>query len=303
MRVWLEPEQVRALLQRDGQSDGLRAAMAQALVDLHLGRAGAPPRIAAVAPDGLLAAMPGAVSGMLGAKLVSVFPHNPARGLPGHQALLALFDASTGTPVAVMDATALTATRTGAVSAAATEALARPQARVLAILGTGVQALAHFEAVRRVRRFEEIRIGGRSPEKVRTLASACGATAAAGFEAAVRGADVICACTHAPEPILQRAWLRPGAHVNSVGIGGCELDPETIRAGLLVVETRAAFAPFPAGAYELQGLDATLGVELGAVLSGAHPGRTSEDQITVFKCVGHAVEDVAAAAWLLRQAP
>ncbi|MGH9476473.1 MAG: ornithine cyclodeaminase family protein [Terriglobales bacterium] len=296
MRVWLDPEEVRARL----EPEGLRAAMAQALVDLHLGRAHAPARIAVQAPEGLLAAMPGAASGMLGAKLVSVFPRNPSRGLPGHQALLALFDAATGTPVAVMDATALTAARTGAVSAVATEQLSRQDARVLAILGTGVQAQAHWEAVRRVRRFAEVRVAGRNAGRVHALAQAWDALPAPSFETAVRGADVICACTHALHPILQRVWLSAGAHVNSVGIGGCELDRETVTAGLLTVETRGAFAPFPAGAYELQGLDPDLGIELGAVLAGRHPGRASAQQITVFKCVGHAVEDVAAAAWLVR---
>ncbi|HET9785252.1 MAG TPA: NAD(P)-binding domain-containing protein, partial [Terriglobales bacterium] len=199
----------------------------------------------------------------------------------------------------VLDATLLTAERTAAVSAAATEALARVDARVLTVVGTGVQAEAHMRAVRRVRRFREIRLAGRNPERVRKLANAWGATAAPGIEAAVRGADVICACTHAATPVLRRAWLAPGAHVNSVGIGGCELDRETVTAGLLTVEASTAFAPFPAGAHELQGLPAESGVAIGAVLTGAHPGRSADTQITVFKCVGHAVEDVAAGAWLL----
>ncbi|MGH9483624.1 MAG: ornithine cyclodeaminase family protein [Terriglobales bacterium] len=299
MEFWTA-EQVRARL-AGGALDGLRAAMAQALIDLHTGCASAPPRIAVHAPGGLLAAMPGTASGMLGAKLVSVFPQNAARGLPGHQALLALFDAATGTPVAILDATDLTAARTGAVSAVATDALARREARVLAILGTGVQAEAHCQAVRRVRAFREVRVAGRTLPHTAACALAWGARAMPDFEAAVRGADVICACTHASEPIVQRAWLAPGAHVNSVGIGGCEIDSETVTAGLLAVESLGSFAPFPAGAYELQNLDPARGVELGAILAGGHPGRSDERQITVFKSVGHAVEDVAAAAWLTRQ--
>lgn len=295
MHVWLNPADIQSRL----DLDGLRGAMTQALADLYTGRASAPARVAVHAPQGLLAAMPGQASGLLGAKLVSVFPENSAYGLPGHQALLALFDAGTGTPVAILDATLLTAERTAAVSAAATGALARQDARVLAVLGTGVQAEAHVRAVRRVRRFSEVRLAGRNPDRVRSLAPAWNATAAAGIEAAVRGADVVCACTHAATPVLQRAWLKPGAHVNSVGIGGCELDHGTVTAGLLAVETATAFAPFPAGAYELQGLDPASGVAIGAIFTGDHPGRTSEDQITVFKCVGHAVEDVAAGAWLL----
>lgn len=298
MQIWLDSERV---VERLRDTDGLRAAMAAALIDLHSGRASAPARIAAHSPAGLLAAMPGAARGMLGAKLVSVFPHNPERGLPGHQALIALFDAETGTPVALLEATALTAARTGAVSAAATDALARKQARVLAILGTGVQAQAHWEAVRRVRAFQEIRVAGRTAAHVQTRAAEWGACAMESFEAAVRGADVVCACTHADEPVVRREWIQPGTHVNSVGIGGGEIDRATVEAGLLTVESRAAFAPFPAGAYELQGMDPASGIELGAILAGEHAGRTDAAQITVFKSVGHAVEDVAAAAWLLGQ--
>ncbi|MGH9467171.1 MAG: ornithine cyclodeaminase family protein [Terriglobales bacterium] len=297
IKVWLEAEEVRAGL----DPDGLRAAMARVLEDLYRGRAHAPARIAVTAPEGLLAAMPGYADGMVGAKLVSVYAGNPARGLPGHQALLALFDAATGTPVAIMDGTALTAARTAAVTAVATDALARSGARVLAILGTGVQAEAHGAAVQRVRKFGEIRVAGRNRARAAELAAAWGGRAAESFEGAIRGADVICACTHAAEPIVQRAWLAPGAHVNSVGIGGCELDAATIAAGLLTVESKGAFAPFPAGAYELQGVDAARGVEIGAILAGEHPGRSGDDQITVFKSVGHAVEDVAAGAWFYRR--
>lgn len=274
--------------------------MAQALMDLSGGRASAPPRVAAHAGDGLLAAMPGYASGVLGAKLVTVFPGNAARGLPGHQALIALFDGATGTPIAILDGELLTAARTAAVSAVATRALARPHSRVLAILGTGVQAAAHLQALPLAGEFSEIRVAGRSANRAAALAAAHGAIAAPSFEAAVRGADVVCCCTHAAEPILERAWLEPGAHVNSVGIGGCVLGRDTILAGFLAVESVTAFDPFPAGAYELQGLDPALGVELGAILAGQAPGRTAAGQITVFKSVGHAVEDVAATLWVWR---
>ncbi|MGH9482023.1 MAG: hypothetical protein ACRD1L_08000, partial [Terriglobales bacterium] len=168
-------------------------------------------------------------------------------------------------------------------------------------LGTGVQAHAHWRAVRRVRPFAEVRVAGRTPAHVRARAQAWGATACESFEAAVRGAGVVCACTHAADPIVRREWLAPGAHVNSVGIGGRELDPGTIAAGLLVVEAATAFAPFPTGAFELQEVDARRGVELGAILAGHHPGRRSPDEITVFKSVGHAVEDVAVAHWVFEQ--
>jgi alanine dehydrogenase len=136
------------------------------------------------------------------------------------------------------------------------------------------------------------------------LAKEIGATAVDSFEEAVRGADVICCCTHASEPILRREWLAPGAHVCSVGASqeGPELDAETVAAGLLCVESRVAFEPPPAGAFELRGLDARQAVELGEVLSGTRAGRTSDDQITVYKSMGHAVEDAAAAALVLEAA-
>ncbi|MGH9392626.1 MAG: ornithine cyclodeaminase family protein [Terriglobales bacterium] len=286
---WLEPA-------------GLESVMREALMALSSGRAAAPPRIAARSPLGLLAAMPGHAAGVLGAKLVTVFPGNGARGLPGHQALIALFDEDTGEPLALLDGTAITAWRTAAVSAAATRALARRQSRVLAILGTGVQAEAHARALRMVFPFTEVRVAGRTPARVEQCAAAWGARAAPSFEAAVRGADVICACTHAAEPVVRREWLAPGAHVNSIGIGGCELDRGTLTAGLLAVEAVTAFEPFPIGAYDLQGMDASSGVELGAILAGVAAGRAGEEQITAFKSVGHAVEDVAAAAWVWQRA-
>jgi alanine dehydrogenase len=298
MKLLLEATEVRRWL----NPDGLIEVMARTLMDVSAGRAHAPARIAVHAPDGLLAAMPGYAEGVLGAKLVTVFPGNASRGLEGHQALIALFDTSTGAPLALLDGTAITAARTAAVSALATRALARPEARVLAVLGTGVQAAAHLEAVPRVRSFTEIRVAGRSRARAAELAARHGAVATENFESAVRGADVICACTHASEPILRRAWLGPGAHVTSVGIGGCELDHETILAGLLAVESLGAFAPFPSGAYELQGLPPERGAELGAILAGSAPGRQSPEQITVFKSVGQAVEDVAAAAWVTSRA-
>jgi alanine dehydrogenase len=279
--------------------DTLIAALAAALADLSAGRAEGPPRIAVRSPAGLLAAMPGRAAGLLGAKLVTVFPDNHARGLPGHQAVVALFDANTGALRALVDGAAITAARTAAVSAVATRLLARRDARVLAILGTSVQADAHARIVRRVRDFAEVRLAGRRPERARACAAACNALPFDTIEAAVRGADVVCCCTHAAEPVLRRAWLAPGAHVNSVGIGGHELDRDTLLAGRLAVETRAAFLPFPSGAFELQGLDPAAAVELGELLAGARPGRADDAQITVFKSVGHAVEDIAAAALLL----
>jgi len=272
----------------------------RAFIELSAGRASVPPRVAAFTPDGFLAAMPGYVDGVLAAKLVALFPEAE----PSHQALIAVFDPKTGTPLAVMDGTHITAARTGASSAVATRAVARDDARVLTILGAGVQGRSHLDAVRLVRDFEEVRIASRTFEHAQALAEEHGATAVESFEEAVRGADVVCCCTHASEPILRREWLSPGMHVTSVGaaLDGPELDPETVRAGLLCVESRVAFEPPPAGSFELQGLDPNDAVELGEVLAGTRPGRADEEQITVYKSMGHAVEDAAAAALVLERA-
>ncbi|MET0562192.1 MAG: ornithine cyclodeaminase family protein [Gaiellaceae bacterium] len=291
----LAREQVEALLDVDLLLDRLE----RAFVELSAGRASVPPRVAAFAPDGFLAAMPGYIDGVLEAKLVSVFPGHE----PSHEALIAVFDAETGTPRAVMDGTHLTAVRTGASSAVATRALAREDARVLAVLGAGVQGWSHLDAVRRVRDFDEVRVASRTHEHAEALAAETGATAVESFEDAVRGADVVCCCTHAGSPVLRRDWLDPGTHVCSVGVGdGPELDKATVNAGLLVVESSAAFEPFPAGAHELSGLDPSIAVELGQILSGDRPGRSGDEQITVYKSMGHAVEDAAAAALVLERA-
>ena len=280
--------------------DLLLERLEPAFIELSAGRASVPPRVAAFTPQGLLAAMPGYVNGVLAAKLVALFPGHD----PSHQALIAVFDAETGTPQAVMDGTHITAVRTGASSAVATRALAREDARVLAVLGAGVQGRSHIDAVRRVRDFDEVRVASRTFEHAEALGREDGAVAVGSFEEAVRGADVVCCCTHASEPILLREWLSPGTHVCSVGASqeGPELNRETVTAGLLCVESRVAFEPPPAGAFELQGLDPSEALELGEVLAGTKPGRASDDQITVYKSMGHAVEDAAAAALVLERA-
>jgi ornithine cyclodeaminase/alanine dehydrogenase-like protein (mu-crystallin family) len=292
--------QVRELL----DVDLLLEALERAFTELSAGRASVPPRIAASTERGLLAAMPGYANGVLEAKLVSVFPDNHAAGLPSHQATIAVFDDETGTPLALMDGTEITAARTGASSAVSTRALARDDARVLAVLGAGVQGRSHIEAARRARDFDEIRVASRNAEHASALAEEVGGVAFDSFEEAVRGADVVCACTDASEPVLSAEWLGPGTHVTSVGASreGPELDRATLTAGLLVVESRVAFEPYPAGAHELQGLDPESAVELGEVLAGTREGRTSPEQITVYKSMGHAVEDAAAAGLVYRRA-
>lgn len=283
--LFLSQDDVRRLLDLDELID----ALADAFAEVSAGTASVPPRVAAFVPDkGLLAAMPGYAAGVLETKLVSVFPGTA----PSHEALIALFDAATGTPLAVMDGTYITATRTAAASALSTRLLARDDARVLAILGSGVQARSHLDAVTRVRDFDEVRVAGRSRER----AEALGVTVARSFEAAVREADVVCACTDASSPVVRRTWLASGTHVTSVGASqdGPELDEATVRAGVLAVESRVAFEPYPSGAHELQGLDPASAVELGELVAGTRPGRRSDEELTVYKSMGHAAEDAAA---------
>ena len=296
--ILLRREEVRALLDPEALID----AVATALVDVSAGTASVPPRIAALTPLGLLGAMVGYVPslGVLAAKLVAVFPQNA--GMPTHRALIAVFDPRTGTPVAVLDGEEITAQRTAAASALATRLLAREDAAVLAVVGTGVQAASHARYVARVRRFRTVLVAGRDPAKAAKLAAEIGGQPTA-IEEAVRSADVICATTHAREPVVRMRWVRPGTHVNSVGLNpqGQELDG--IGGALLAVESRAsAFAAPPAGANELRGIAPETAVELGALVSGSSPGRTSREQVTAYKSVGIAAEDAAAAALVLRRA-
>jgi len=294
--LYLSRADVERLLDVDAMLD----ALGKALVIFSSGITSVPPRAGArVGERGLLGTMPGYVPGVaLEVKLVSVFPGNHHHGLPSHQGVIMVFDEDTGAPLALMDGTYITAIRTGGTAAVAARLLARDDASVLAILGAGVQGGSHLETFPRIRDFKEIRIASRDQDKARALAARHPSAVVVGsFEAAVRGADVIACCTDAREPILRREWLKPGAHVSSVGgTWGPELDAATIAAGRVFVEWRgAATNPPPAGAAELQGLDAGGITEVGEVLAGTKPGRLSRDEITIYKSTGHAVEDAAAA--------
>jgi alanine dehydrogenase len=301
--ILISRQEVEELLDLDALVD----ALADAHRELSEGKASMPPRIAAFAErNGLLGAMPAYLpSAGLACKLVSLFPENRDRHT--HQALIAVFDQTNGTPVALMDGTYITATRTAAGSALATRLLAREDARVLAILGAGVQARTHADAMRRVRDFGEIRIAARDAARAAELARELGAEAAGSFEEAVRGADVVAATTHAIEPIVLREWLAPGAHVNSVGAnpaGRGEVDSAIVRdASVLAVEFReSTLAPPPAGASEFREGAPPNVVELGELVAGTRPGRASLEEITLYKSVGVAVQDAAAAALVLAAA-
>ncbi len=301
-------------------------AVAREMADLSAGRTSMPPRAVAVVqepdrpPRGGLAAMPTYLpsAGVLAAKLVAVFPGNAQAGLPTHEALIAVFDATTGRPTALLDGTYITAARTAAGSALATRLLARADAAVLAILGTGAQARMHARLMLRERSWAEVRIAGRDATRAAALPAELSAelgvpiVARGSIREALKDADVACATTSAPEPEVRREWLLDGTHVNSVGFSqhGPEVDAATVAEALLVVESRAvALAPFPIGPHDLRGplRDGIIGpdhihAEIGELVLGRQVGRTSPRQITLYKSVGVAVQDAAAAALVLASA-
>src|SRR5579885_2599160 len=297
----------KAEVQRLLDPDMLLDALAASFKALSSGQVDAPNRIGVSVPDtGFLLSMTAYQPGQeIAIKLVSVFHDNLRLGIPTHQALICLFDPQTGTPLAFMDGTHITALRTAGAAALSTRLLARTDTRVLAIIGAGVQGQAHLTMLPRVRPFSEIRIASRYFAHAEQLAASDGrARAVASAEEAVRGADVVCLCTDASEPVISADWLTPGMHITSVGYSppGGELDPEAIKQGRLFVETRLAFAPPPAGCGELTGLDPNIGTELGEVLQDQKPGRQSNDQITIYKAMGHACEDMAAASLIDQRA-
>jgi len=283
----LSQADVVAVLDMGELIDAVEAAM----VELSDGRVSMPARVAAVVEErgAILGVMPAYLptSGALTTKLVSVFPQNQDR--PSHQALICCFDPTNGTPVAVMDGTRITAMRTAAGSAVATRALARRDARRAAVIGTGVQSGSHVEAMR-ILGYDVVVAGRSTPTSV---------------EDAVRNADIVCLTTHADAPVIRREWLRSGAHVNSVGYntagGSGEVDRATVDDAYVVIESRTStFAPPPSGAVELRHLDDA--VEIGEIVAGRAPARTSDDQLTLYKSVGVAVQDAAAALLVLDRA-
>jgi alanine dehydrogenase len=287
--------------------DALIDAVAVAMADLSAGRASMPPRIAATVPAGVLATMPAYCPslGVLATKLLTVYPGNVDH--PVHQALIATFDAATGVPTALMDGDAITALRTAAGSALSTRLFAPPDAEVLAVIGTGPVSNAHARLVPTVRPFREIRLAGRDPAKVgalgRDLAAYGVDVRPCTIDAALDGADVICTATSTVSPIIRH--IPDGAHVASVGYvpHGREVELTVYGDALVVVEHRAtALLPYPVGsndvieAVERGILDPSSIVELGEPVEGHHAGRT------LYKSVGVAIQDAAAAAVVLAAA-
>jgi alanine dehydrogenase len=293
--------------------------MAEALAALTRGNVTMPLRTIVWLPErhGLLVSMPVALEpeGMAAFKLLTVFPENRAAGIESHQGAVLLFELEHGRLLSILDATSITAIRTAAVSGVATRLLAREDASDLAILGSGTQAGTHLEAMRAVRSIRRVRVWSRSSDNARRFAERASARHGVEVEpcdtaeAAVTGADLICTTTASREPVLRGEWLAPGAHVNAVGAVGAdarELDTEAIRRSRLVVDRRESAAN-EAGEFVLAKAEGAIGDdhivgELGELVTGAVPGRTSPEEITVFRSLGIAVEDLAAAQAIHRRA-
>lgn len=240
-----------------------------------------------------------------GLKTITLFPSNPARGLDMHQGFVALFDGETGQVRGILSTSAITAIRTAAVSGLATRLLARPGARSVAIIGAGVQGKAHVDAMRAAREFESIVGYSRTPGRV---AAELGVDEVASAEEAVRGADVVVTATSSKEPVLRREWLRPGTHVNAVGAiaPARELDVDTIRDAALFVDLRES-ALNESAEYLVAAEEGAVGpdhirAEIGELVIGTGEGRRNEDELTVFKSLGLAVEDLVAADYVLGRA-
>jgi ornithine cyclodeaminase len=329
--IWPEAEPSEVLLlsgadlQRALERDALIAAMREAMRAYSTGAAVVPLRTVMRLPGlptdevRVLAAMPGhldtSTEEALGAKLVSVYPANPAHGLESHYGLVVLFEPGTGRPQAVMDGTFITTARTAAVSAVSVDLLARPDAAALAVVGSGVQARAHLWALVGVRQFREARVCSRNPEHARTLAASAAphlpfpVTAVESAEAACRDADVIVTATSAAEPVVRRQWVAPGAHIVAIGSStpeARELDSQTVQDALVVVDSRTGalaeagdvLTPMSEGRFGPEHIHA----ELGEVLAGKSPGRTNAEQLTLYKSLGMAVQDLAAGRLALTRA-
>jgi ornithine cyclodeaminase/alanine dehydrogenase-like protein (mu-crystallin family) len=290
----LDEAAVRKLL----RMEELIPAMERALADLSGGRVVQPVRSVVEVADhgGFLMLMP-AYAGALGVKLVTFYPDN--RGASTHHAIIQLFNPETGEPLVTMDGRFITEERTAAVSAVATKLLARPDASVLALIGSGSQARSHLKALSLVRSFREVRVW--SPRHAGDFAREFGARAAASAEEAVTGADIIVTATTSHVPVLRGEWLSPGTHVNAVGAprpDWRELDDEVLRRARLYVDSREAAAAESGDVRASAGAFA----ELGEVVAGTAPARQAADQITLFKSLGVAVEDVVAASLVYARA-
>ena len=281
---------LRALL--DGLAVGFR--------DLAAHRIQSPPRPEITVPgQGFMLSMPAwRPGGPMMVKMVCVFEGNLSVGLPNHLALINLFDASTGAPLCVMDGTYITGIRTAASAVLSVDLLARRDAAIATIIGAGVQGREHLRMLPLIREFDEIQVVSLYPEDAEALAEGNkNAKPVTDVRAAVRRSDVVCLASHAYTPVIDADWVRPGTHVSSVGYAPPrgELPPELARENRLFVEDTAAFAAPPVGCAELNGMAPSHGTALGEILVGGANGRLNRDEITVYKAMGIAMEDLIAA--------
>ncbi len=300
--LMLSDEDVQRLLDPASLLD----ALAEGFISLSHGKVVAPPRQEVMAQSGSLLIMPAwQPPASVAIKIVSLYHENHQFGLPSHQTLINLLDPQTGTPLAVMNGNSVTALRTAGATALSVRLLARQDAHTLAIIGAGVQGKAHAQLLPHVRDFHEIRIVSRHFAHAQQLAATIPrAYPVESCAEAVRGADVVCLCSSSETPLLSADWLSPGTHVASVGYmpPGGELGRDVISLGRLFVETRLACEPPPVGCSELAGLNPNSVTELGEVLLGQRSGRQSDQEITLYKSMGHAMEDAVAANLIYQQA-
>ena len=313
--LFLSSDEVARLLSAEECID----VMEEALAALARGEALVPLRQLTSLPEdrGLILTMPSylASADAAAVKVLTVYRRNEGTPYESHQGVVVLFEAEHGRPVAIADASGVTAIRTAAVSGAATRALARRDARTLAILGTGLQAHAHLDAMRSVRTIDEVRVWGRTHEKAVAFALEERKRHAVAVEDvptardAVDGADIVCTVTSSAEPILEGEWLAPGAHVNAVGYSGAkgrELASSVMARARVIVDRRES-ALSESGDVLLAIADGAIDEnhiagELGDVIVGRIPGRTSEDEVTVFESLGLSIEDLAAVNHVYRKA-
>lgn len=294
------------------------AQMREAMTSLSLGvSCGLPRQILSLAPGQAFGVMHGALGhgAVFGAKLISVFAENFAKGLQSHQGVVVLFDPQSGAPQAILHAGELTAIRTAAASAAATDALARPEATRLAILGYGEQAHAHVVAIATVRRLSAVTVWGRDARRrehfARAITESTGisCTTAESAAEAVARADIICTTTAASEPILCGAWVQAGTHVNVVGssrLGPAEVDTDLVAHSRFIVDCRASVLAQGAEFVNARAAgridDMHIAAEIGEVFAGLAPGRTHPTEVTLYKSLGHIVQDLASAWYVYRKA-
>ena len=271
---------------------------------LSAGQLNVPGRNQAIAPKGLLVGMPAYMPERhMSVKLVTVFHENTA--VPAHQATITLFDSTTGTPIAFMDGEYITAMRTAGGAILSVKHLARNDSKSLVIIGAGVLGHAHLKMIGTLVGIEEILIASRNYEHAQALASHDSrAQAVDSIQKAVSQADIVCLCTSSPEPVIQKDWIQQGTHISSVGYRppGAELPRDLVETSHIFVESKVAFNDPPVGCSELQGLSSDFGTELGELLLNQKEGRRNEAEITIYKSMGHAMEDLVAANLVYQKA-